>query len=494
MTAEQHIKEMLLENESDRLAFVAAVHPHELAKVVCSFLNGQGGRVLVGIAEDKTPIHIPNAAKLVDDLKIYLLHVLLPEAPMTISVEPYQSHDLILLKVAGGSRQPYLCDGNIYYRKGKTTVKATPLQISELIHGRQKSELHWERQPALGVDFEDLDKKLIQQTITESRENHRSNFEGNNVLDFLTNYGLYQNGSFTNACVVLFAKIPSRFLPQVRVRLTEYSEGKTDKSLQRDELFEGNLFDVQDKLERYIGHLGTKSVFDKNRWKRIDFRFPEKALQEGVINALMHRDYSSPSSGVAIGIYPESFIISNSGHLPDDLKASELKKNHRSHPVNPDIAHVVFLRGLIDKLGKGTIKVVELCRAEGLKDPVWKDNIDGVTLTFNGPRALAAKKEIFKVDGASDGVNDGVSDGVNALLDDGVSDGVRVELMKITVLVAGKEGVNAMEIATKRGKSKSSIERYLRTAKEAGILAFKGASKTGGYYLTEKMKVKMNLR
>jgi ATP-dependent DNA helicase RecG len=48
-----------------------------------------------------------------------------------------------------------------------------------------------------------------------------------------------------------------------------------------------------------------------------------------------------------------------------------------------------------------------------------------------------------------------------------------------------------MDIATKRGKSKPSIERYLRTAKEVGIIEFKGAPKTGGYFLTEKMKAKL---
>ena len=64
-------------------------------------------------------------------------------------------------------------------------------------------------------------EELKRKVIKESRDNHRGNFEGNNVIDFLSHYGLYQNGSFTHACVVLFAKNPTRYLPQVRVRLTE---------------------------------------------------------------------------------------------------------------------------------------------------------------------------------------------------------------------------------------------------------------------------------
>ena len=51
-----------------------------------------------------------------------------------------------------------------------------------------------------------------------------------------------------------------------------------------------------------------------------------------------------------------------------------------------------------------------------------------------------------------------------------------------------KDGTNALDIATKRDKSKPTIERYLRIAKEVGIVEFKGAPKTGGYYLTKKMQ------
>lgn len=497
MKDEQLIKQMLKEGESEQLEFIEAVQKEEIARVICSFLNGKGGRILVGVTDEGIAKGITRAVKHLEELKIFLLNAIVPEAPITINIETFEGIELIILKVYGGSKQPYLFNGSIYYREGSSTVRATSLQISELIHGRQKSELHWERQSALGVDLEDLDQKLILGTIKESRDNHRSSFQGNDILGFLSQYGLFQNGSFTNACVVLFAKNPAKFIPQIRVRLTEFGEGKTDNTLLRDELFEGNLFSIRDKLERYINNLGIRSVFDKNQWKRIDFKFPEKALQEGVINALMHRDYSSSSSGVAISIYPDSFVISNSGHLPDDLKVSDLKKSHRAHPQNPDIAHIVFLRGLIDKLGKGTLKVLEECRKEGLKDPIWQDGFDGVTLTFHGPKALASKKDSTKNDGVSDGVNDGVSDGVNRLINDGVNDGiidgindgVKMEIIRAVNLILEREGVNASDIAVNRGKSKPTIERYLRIAKKAGIIEFRGAPKTGGYYLTEKVKV-----
>ena len=143
--------------------------------------------------------------------------------------------------------------------------------------------------------------------------------------------------------------------------------------------------------------------------------------------------------------------------------------------MNPDIAHVVFLTGLIDKLGRGTLKVLEECSLAGLKIPGWKDTTDGVTLTFYGPKALSIKKENTK--------NDGVSDGV--------SDGVKRELIFIVHLINNNPGINTKSIAESTNKPKPTIERYLRIAKETNMIEFQGSSKSGGYYITEKMKEKL---
>jgi len=40
-----------------------------------------------------------------------------------------------------------------------------------------------------------------------------------------------------------------------------------------------------------------------------------------------------------------------------------------------------------------------------------------------------------------------------------------------------------LDLATRRGKSKPTVERYLKLAKLLGVIEFRGAPKTGGYYL-----------
>jgi ATP-dependent DNA helicase RecG len=76
----------------------------------------------------------------------------------------------------------------------------------------------------------------------------------------------------------------------------------------------------------------------------------------------------------------------NFGSLPEELKAADLKRNHMSLPRNPDIAHICFLRGYIDKIGRGTLKIIEDCKQFGLQEPKWISRTGVTTLTFFNKR------------------------------------------------------------------------------------------------------------
>jgi len=494
MKEEQLLKDLIKQGESEQLEFMEVVRKDIIAKNICAFLNAEGGRVLVGIAGDERITGLKGAQQIKDELQTFLLNQIVPEAPFTITIESIGQKEIIVIKVGSGSKQPYLFDGSIYYRKESRTQKASSKEISDLIHDRQISEKHWERQLITGVELDKLDKQLIITTIRESIKRKRSTYSREDILGFLTHYGLFVNGSFTNACVILFAKNPASFIPQVRVRLTEYAKGKTDDNLIRDEFFEGNLFDIQDKLEKYTNGLGIRSVFDKNQWKRIDFSFPKEALQEGIINALMHRDYSSPSSGVSISVYPDKFVIANSGKLPDGLTIKDLKKNHSPHPVNPDIAHMVFLRGLIDKIGRGTLSIISACKEAELRVPEWKETSSDVVLTFNGPKALARKKPDREAvnDTVNDAVNDAVrsfiSDAVNDALRDAVNDAVINRLISEVITLLVDEGKSLRELMKDFNVARATMQRDIALLKAHQYVEFVGSPKSGLYKLTEKFR------
>ena len=388
MKADDLIMTLIKKGEGRQMEFKEALNKDVVAREVCGFLNTEGGQVLIGVKDRGRVSGIKNADAEAKSLNQLLINNIVPEAPITVSVESVENKKILLVEVLGGSKKPYVFKGSIYYRIGEQTVQASAQEIASLIHNNQRAGIHWERQAALGVEIEDLDTEEIRKTIQQLSTSGRGKGQKEDVMDFLSRYGLYQNGNLTNAAVVLFAKEPARYIPQCRVRLTVYSSSKTGVAFDYDRLLEGNLFNNIDNIIQFFEtNIGLTSQFEKQKWQRIDKpRYPIQALREGVLNALIHRDYSNISGSATISIYPDKLEITNYGELPKELKTSDLKRNHLSLPRNPDIAHVSFLRGWIEKIGRGTLKIVEDCKEAGMREPRWISKSGFTTLTFFGAK------------------------------------------------------------------------------------------------------------
>ncbi len=487
MKTEQLIKDLLKQDESGQLEFKEVVRKDAIGKTICGFLNNVGGQLLIGITDTKEIKGVSNADSVSNELKQFLRKELVPEAPVMVSIENYNEKELILIKVWEGSKQPYIFNGSIYYRRNDKTVQASSKEISALIHNRQKTEIHWERQAALGVEIDDMDIEEIKKTIEAAKFDLKLNTEKLTPLDFLSHYGLYQNGNFTNAAVLLFAKNPARFIPQARVRVALLKAGKTGNEFTDDRLLDGNIFKNRTNiLDFFDKHLQLKRKFDNKDWGRDDdYEIPINALREGIMNALVHREYAVPSSAMAVLIYPDKIEISNTGKSP--YKQRELLKSHLSMPYNPDIAHIVFLRGYIEKIGRGTIMIAEECKKAGLKAPEWIIGEQTVKLTFYSKTKLGGAVD-GAVDGAKEKDNGGAIDGAI----DGATKGVKERLSLLLKEIAADEGKRAPDYIKAIGVSERTMERYLQQLKEADLIEFKGdAAQTGGYYLTKKVQSKL---
>ena len=113
--------------------------------------------------------------------------------------------------------------------------------------------------------------------------------------------------------------------------------------------------------------------------------------------------------------------------------------------------------------------------------PLPKETVKSLRdfICFIRDRICETQKELLRLMGESiqlprDGVNEGESDGVN--------DGANLLFETICHYL----GKRANELATLVGKSVPSVERYVKSLRTAGMIEFRGASKTGGYYAVEK--------
>ncbi|MCZ2154546.1 MAG: hypothetical protein LC114_11700 [Bryobacterales bacterium] len=100
------------------------------------------------------------------------------------------------------------------------------------------------------------------------------------------------------------------------------------------------------------------------------------------MNAFCHRDYSITGSAVSLAIYDDRLEIWSDGTLPFGLVVDDLKRDHPSRPRNPLIAEAFYRRGLVERWGRGTQKIVELCVQAGHPEPEFIEQAGALGVRF----------------------------------------------------------------------------------------------------------------
>jgi ATP-dependent DNA helicase RecG len=176
-------------------------------------------------------------------------------------------------------------------------------------------------------------------------------------------------------------------MPNLAVRVVSYARDKAGP-IGNDVIVEGPAIRV---LREVIGILQQRTGFSGEfKSKQIERQdrpaYALFALREGLVNAMVHRDYAALGGNVRVELFPDHLVIRNPGTLPASMTVADLKKPHSSHPRNPDIARAFYLRELMEQLGLGTQKLVAECKALNAKMPVWEADRDTVSLTlFRAP-------------------------------------------------------------------------------------------------------------
>lgn len=380
------IKSLIKQGEAESVEFIQSAQKiDQIGNTVCAFLNGNGGTVFIGVDDTRRIIGIDDAQGLSERLSKHLQERISPKALWSVSIDSDESgKSIVTVEVQAGKDRPYVFDGTVYVRHGSQTRKAGQLTLQQIVQSQSVNAERWERRPSVNFEEGDLDRDEIAQTVKEAQEAKRFEFpHPDKVVDVLERLAVCRAGMFTQAADVLFAKNPALRHPQTRVRATCFSTDKGGDYID-NQAFQGPLVSVLKKVMDFISrNTPVRSRFEQGNLARHDrTAYPFDAVREGLVNAFAHRDYAHFSGGIAIGMYPNRIEIWNSGRLPEGWKPADLKKNHPSYPPNPDIAHVLYIRGLMERVGRGTQKIIDACKEYGLAAPRWQDAPSGVTLTL----------------------------------------------------------------------------------------------------------------
>jgi ATP-dependent DNA helicase RecG len=352
---------------------------------VVAFLNSGGGSIVLGADATGKVGKLPHAAEDANDLALHLRKVISPRPLVSVTAEEAFGGKVIRIEVPGGRDTPFLTDGRVYLRRGVATEMANTADLASIFQRRTSETVRWERRgsPSLGLD--DLNREQIEATVQKAVAEGRFRFSDPGSKEtVLEDLGMFAGGVLTNAADVCFGNKPAIRNPQVRMRAYAFQSDKRGEEFLDQADFNGPLADVLSNAVAFIQRNSPRAAkFLPESVERKSLpAYPPKAVREGLVNALAHRDYSHFSSGASILVYPDRLEIWNSGKLPIGWTAQKLRQNHPSIPANPDIANFLFIRSLMEQVGRGTQRMIDDCREAGLPAPRWRVDEDGITLTL----------------------------------------------------------------------------------------------------------------
>lgn len=385
MTINDFTDRLLAQGESARLEFKASVEPMaSIAKTVCAFLNTDGGFLIAGVNENGEPNGSVSEAQS-KSLTKFLREKITPRVLYDVSFDQTSKGHVISVGVPAGPDRPYVFEGAVFIRKGASTQAASASALREMVENTSQPTTRWERRPSIGLEIDGIDSNILHKTVQRAQDRRGYQFETpHDPVATLSQLSLFQSGQLTNAADVLFGKKVAQRHPQTRLRAVCYETDRAD-DFRDEQLYEGPAFQLlEDAMVFLKRHVAIGAEFREGRLHRESRpTYPFNALREGLVNALVHRDYAAFSGSVSVNVYSNRVEIWNTGKLPRGVSPRDLLlASHSSILVNPDIGHVFYLHELMERVGRGTFKIAEECRELGMRVPEWRNVGSGVRLTM----------------------------------------------------------------------------------------------------------------
>jgi ATP-dependent DNA helicase RecG len=215
------------------------------------------------------------------------------------------------------------------------------------------------------------------------------------------------------------------------------------------------------------------------------YPFPRAALREALLNAVVHKDYSS-GIPIQISVYDDRIVFWNPGQLPPDWTLARLLGKHPSTPYNPLLANAFFLSGYIESWGRGIEKIARECKQHGIQSPDYDSGMSGLMLTFHASEAYLALIHPGTTDpkARQETTQQGSVKTLGKTLG---KTPVKTPVKtpgQILVLLAKNPEMTLVDVAAKISKSLRAVERACAKLVKEGKLKHEGPQKGGHWKVT----------
>ena len=229
------------------------------------------------------------------------------------------------------------------------------------------------------VKFNMINEKRMADYLTAVK-NERKNLSGNVSEDeILELMGVTNNGNPTLAGLMTFSKYPQGCFPQLcitAISLPGTEQGSVGNDGERfidNKRITGAIPDMLEEAVEFVRKNSRTKTIINDKGQRVDKpEYPIKAVREAILNALVHRDYSSHTENVPIRIemYRDRMEIINSGGLYGKISIDALGKV-RPETRNAALANVLELLKVTENRYSGIPTMRSEFANAGLPAPIF---------------------------------------------------------------------------------------------------------------------------
>jgi ATP-dependent DNA helicase RecG len=339
--------------------------PRPMLKTLVAFANTAGGRLVIGVDDDKQVVGVEDPLEEEERLCNLIADSIAPRLVPNIELITVEGKTLLIAEVfLSGSRPHFLrAEGpetGVYVRLGSTNRQADRELISELRRSVEGGSFDELPMPALSSD--DLDLKAAQAHFKGKRELDE---QGLLTLKLLRR----EQGTLvpTKGAVLLFGKDRIAHFPDAWIQCGRFTGTDKTHIFDHTELHEPLPQAVESILLFLKKHAmraaDLSGIHRKDVWS-----IPLTILREVVVNALLHADYSQRGAPIRVAFFDDRIEVENPGILLPGLTIEDIKQGV-SRIRNPVIARVFRELNLIEQWGSGVRRIFEQAEAQNLPAP-----------------------------------------------------------------------------------------------------------------------------
>ena len=364
-----------------------------LAKELVAFANLRGGRVLLGVDDDGSVVGVTR-----DRLEEWVMTTcrdkIRPELIPYFEVirDAESEKDVAIVLVDRGWTVHHVWHNNhrtYYIRVGTQSREASAEELERLF--QQRGAFRLEVRGVSGSSLDDFDYRRLNDYFQRIRAQETPGMEDMSVWQsLLVNTEFLVNKDDTTPATVagllLFSKNPNRFLPQAGIDAAAYPGKEKDYAAKErasirgpmtalfgsEGLVENGLVEQAVEFVRRNTEVSASLVDGARREER--WLYPEEAVREAIVNALVHRDYLLSGTTIELSIYEDRIEIVSPGRLPNGITPQRMVTGCRS-ARNQLLKDVMRDYGYLEHMGMGIPRkiVKEMQRHNGTSPDLIED-------------------------------------------------------------------------------------------------------------------------